>query len=96
MRKITSFIIMMIFLSSTALVGQSASNAISIEEEQMMTQRRANPNAQSMTIPLTKLKAKGLTYVAPNKGNRAVSNIKLEVQVDSYASEASYNVWDYD
>ena len=96
MRKITSFIIMMIFLSSTALVGQSASNAISIEEEQMMTQRRANPNAQSMTIPLTKLKAKGLTYVAPNKGNRAVSNIKLEVQVDSWASEASYNVWDYD
>ena len=55
MRKITNLIMMMIFLSSTALVGQSASNAISIEEEQMMTQRRANPNAQSMTIPLTKL-----------------------------------------
>jgi hypothetical protein len=101
MKKITTLLLLMMFITSSALLGQmSSSNAISSEESQMMNKRRAvSPNAQTQPIPAQRLIAKNSTAIAvpsQNRGSRAIANIKLELQVDSYWGEASYNLWDYD
>ena len=99
MKKITSLLLLMMFISSTVLLGQeSFDNTISKKEAQMMNQRRTvSPNAQNQAIPTQKLNAKGsTTFTVPASGSRAISNINIALTVDSWYGEASYNLWSYD
>ena len=101
MKKFTKLIMLMMILlfSSSIIIAQvtAPSNAgISKEELSLMQQRvPLNPGAQTQSTPIERINAKGVTYVAPANGGRS-GNIHLELTVDSWWGEASYNLWDYD
>jgi len=98
MKKITNLLLLMMFMSSMVLMGQTAAfNTNSDEEAQMRQQRRApSLNAQTQAVPSHKLEAKSsTTFTVPNKGSRAISNIKIEVTADYWIGESSYNLWSY-
>jgi hypothetical protein len=65
---------------------------------QELTQRRnLRSGAQTGQIPEVKQNAKSsTTFTIPSSGSRATTDIKIELTVDSWISEASYNLWSWD
>jgi type IX secretion system substrate protein len=94
MSKFTRMCLMVValFMSSSLMFGQS----ISSQERALMDN---NPrvsvelNAQDQAQSHERATAEKGVY-SPD-GSRALTDILLSVTVDGYASEASYNVWDY-
>jgi len=98
MKKFTNLILLMIFMSSMVLFGQTSVNSTnSNEEAQMMKHRRQlSPNAQTQAVPSQRLDAKGsTTFTVQGDGSRALTNINIKLTVDTWYDEASYNLWSY-
>ena len=96
MKKITTFLLLMMFISSTVLLGQMSTSNATSGEDPSMVKTAVSASAQT-PIPAHKLNAKSSsTFTVPAGGSRAISNINIALTVDSWYGEASYNLWSYD
>ncbi|MFC2107252.1 carboxypeptidase-like regulatory domain-containing protein, partial [Bacteroidota bacterium] len=100
MKHFTKVMLLLMIFSLTAAIGfaqvKSPPAGISQEEFAGWNQKRQiDPDAQSAaTVPLERLHAKkGISFTVPSNGSRS-GNIHLELTVDNWWGEASYNLWD--
>ncbi|MCF8227590.1 MAG: carboxypeptidase regulatory-like domain-containing protein, partial [Bacteroidales bacterium] len=94
MSKFTKLCLWMVtlLLSSSVVFGQG----ISQEERALMDNPpRVSVEPDAQTQPMPQERATAPKGIYNPDGSRALTNILLSVTVDIFASEASYNLWDY-
>lgn len=82
-----SFILVLLFFVSAGLTAQN----ISTEVER----QPPNPNAQNQPVPGERLDAKGTSFTVNKSGDKSLVDIQLDLTVDNFYGEATYNIWSY-